>query len=364
MLGLQVHALARPGTRTSLPARLEDLRPPRCRSPARTVRSRHDLEPLAQPLVDELARRSPGRPALSFERLPRPAPSRTPPPGPCRPRGRRTPSPARSSRTRPRAASCSSSPPGRSARRCRCSRARRRRSPPRAGRSPSGRPACRKNPSSTRFGPRPSRIMGGHPEHLARALAVARRDDRRVDVDETPLLEKPVHREGQPAAQCGTPPQTGWCADAGARSSRRNSGAVALLLQAGSFRRRRRPGPSRSPASPTAGPCPATRPACLEPRPPHRSILVDVVTAGDARIGDDLDVRQAAPSLISRNENSFESRRVRTQPWMRMALVGAAARACLMRVRSGIGGIGGGLFCHKIRQRQALVSTRRLLGGR
>ena len=38
-------------------------------------------------------------------------------------------------------------------------------------------------------------------EHLARALAVARGDDRRVHIDEVALLEELMHRERQPAAQ-------------------------------------------------------------------------------------------------------------------------------------------------------------------
>src|SRR5471032_891290 len=40
------------------------------------------------------------------------------------------------------------------------------------------------------------------------------------------------------------------------------------------------------------------------------------------------------PSLSSRNENVFASRRVRTQPWRRIGSIGAAAlSASLMRVR-------------------------------
>ena len=43
-------------------------------------------------------------------------------------------------------------------------------------------------------------IEGRHAEHVARALGVAGRDDRRVHVVEIPLLEKLVHRVGEPAA--------------------------------------------------------------------------------------------------------------------------------------------------------------------
>src|SRR4051794_35040231 len=44
------------------------------------------------------------------------------------------------------------------------------------------------------------RIERRHAKEFARAFAVARGDDRGVDVDEIPLLEKLVDREGQPAA--------------------------------------------------------------------------------------------------------------------------------------------------------------------
>jgi len=42
--------------------------------------------------------------------------------------------------------------------------------------------------------------QGGDAEHFTRALAIAGRDDGRVDIDEIPLLEKPMHRIRHPAA--------------------------------------------------------------------------------------------------------------------------------------------------------------------
>ena len=40
-----------------------------------------------------------------------------------------------------------------------------------------------------------------HTEHFTGSLAIAARDDRSVDVDEIPLLEELVDREGQAAAE-------------------------------------------------------------------------------------------------------------------------------------------------------------------
>ena len=72
--------------------------------------------------------------------------------------------------------------------------------------------------------------QGRHAEHLARALAIAGGDDGRVDVDEIPLVEKPVDREGHAAAdaehravEIGARPQMGDAAQ--------ELLAVAFLLQ-------------------------------------------------------------------------------------------------------------------------------------
>ena len=108
----------------------------------------------------------------------------------------------------------------------------------------------------------------GHPEHLARALAVRAGDDRRVQVVEPALAEEPVHGKGalgpdaeEGAVLVGAGPQVG-----DRRAGTRPCGA--------SSEGGRTPGrPSRAaagprPGLPTSDPPPETRPRRL--RPPAR----------------------------------------------------------------------------------------------
>ena len=81
-------------------------------------------------------------------------------------------------------------------------------------------------------------LEGGDAEHLARALAVAGGDDRRVHIDEVALLEELMHRERQPAAHAEH-----GAVEIRARAQMRDGAQellrVALLLQR--IRRVRRP---------------------------------------------------------------------------------------------------------------------------
>jgi hypothetical protein len=162
-----------------------------------------------------------------------------------------------------------------------------------------------------------------------------RGDDRRVHIEEVALLEELMDRECQPAAQAEDGAE-----EIRARSQMRDGAQefqrVALLLQR--IGRVRRPdqlearGSAQLPflalrwrddtsfPSTTADAPVVSWARCSEPGVP-----ASTTTCRFAR---------HEPSLSSRNENPFESRRVRTQPLTVTASFGSvAARMCLTSVR-------------------------------
>ena len=74
------------------------------------------------------------------------------------------------------------------------------------------------------------RVEGRHPEHLAGTLTVVGGNDRRMDVEETALLEEGVHRVGDTAAHAEHGPE---CVGPGAQVGNRTEEleTVAFLLQ-------------------------------------------------------------------------------------------------------------------------------------
>jgi hypothetical protein len=102
-------------------------------------------------------------------------------------------------------------------------------------------------------------VEGRDPEHLAGALGVRRRDDRRMDPEEALLVEEPMDRHRQAVADPGSPRRSRWCVGAGGRprAGTPSSGAWAASGRC----RGRRPSPPPRPrwrAARPSGPCPGT----------------------------------------------------------------------------------------------------------
>ena len=136
-------------------------------------------------------------------------------------------------------------------------------------------------------------LEGGDPEHLARAFAIARGDDRRVHVNEIALLEELVDGVGQPAAHAENGaeeirprPQVGDGAQEFVR--------VPLFLKRIGWRRRARSVVCWWRAIPISGPGRGRGPGC--PSTDAEAPVVKVrqlVGAGGAGIDHHLDIRQA-----------------------------------------------------------------------